>query len=212
MFVRLEQIKLVQHLRKTSRILQLQEVQLYRHDMKQSGSSQRIIFDHMLALCKKLGAHGLRSLINLLVEHMSCMRCQEGIVIKRTIQIEISAYAASYTTHMTTSPTYEKSVFLQRTMERRLQRLAASPCVFGQTQKRLDVVVIEYNLDRFQGLPEVMFRIWFSSSSLFYKGFSKCRGNRSAGCKMPSKSLDCCSKEESELCFVQYSKVLITRI
>lgn len=73
--------------------------------------------------------------------------------------------------------------------------------------KLLDLVMIENNLDRFQGFAEAVFPIWFGRTPCFVRVLPYAGIYRREGYTMPSNDLDCSSKEEKVHCFVQYFEV-----
>lgn len=96
-------------------LIKPQETQVYQLEMKQSGLWHRVISVHILALCTTSAKEGLTSLLTLEMAPLSCKCCQDSTVVITKIPIVTSAYAASYATLTTESPTHGDNVFVQRT-------------------------------------------------------------------------------------------------
>lgn len=74
----LEHKNIVLSSRKTGSMVQLQEPQQYNLDLKQQGSSDGVVPDHILKLCTTVGEDGLSTHIDILMEYTSCACCQKN--------------------------------------------------------------------------------------------------------------------------------------
>lgn len=68
---------------------------------------------------------------------------------------------------------------------------------WSNLQTCLDMIMIENNQDRLQGLAEDVLPVYSSPDLCHTMSFLKASANRSVGCAMPWNELDCLSKEES---------------
>lgn len=115
-----------------STFLHLYEAQLFRRDLNQSSSSQRLITDHKLALCTTFVEDGLTLVGSLLVERMSFKRPQDdNIYTSQHKNHSIGIRSLQCNTKDGNSYSRE-SMFLQRTKRCRQQRIVASPCTFRE--------------------------------------------------------------------------------